>query len=407
MAAPPLAPPLGARLATLRRDLRTVLNDLRGRRPPPFDARRALPRHQYVLRPWSEEVVAPRVCAVVELRREARAGLTIVLAPRDGAGFAFHAGQFLTLLVPLGAEVARRAYSICDAAPPPGAAAAQVAVTVKRLPQGLVSSHLHATLAVGTELRVLGPAGSFGLVAEPARARHVVLFGGGSGITPLMAIARTVLAQEPRSHVDLVYGNRARDDVIFRAALDALVTAYPDRFRLRHVLEEPAPDLPHAPGRLDQAAAARALVDLPPPAGTEPTEHFLCGPGPMRAAVRAALAAAGVPAARIHEERFTSPARRTAAARPRLPQPVSVRIGGRPREAYVRPGQTILEAGLAAGIPLKYSCTLGGCGACKLKVVAGAVACDEPNCLSAPEREAGWVLACVGHPLDSTTLEAP
>jgi ferredoxin len=128
----------------------------------------------------------------------------------------------------------------------------------------------------------------------------------------------------------------------------------------------------------------------------------------MAAGVRAALLAAGVPAERLHEERFSSPAQRARpGALPRLPQPVSVRVGGQAHEAYVRPGETILEAGLAAGLPLKYSCTLGGCGACKLKLVAGAVACDEPNCLSAAERAAGWVLACVGHPLDSTTLEAP
>jgi ferredoxin len=138
--------------------------------------------------------------------------------------------------------------------------------------------------------------------------------------------------------------------------------------------------------------------------GREGPEFFLCGPGPMMAAAREALLARGVDPSRVHEERFSSPAR-PAGAPASAPQPVQIRFRGGSKAVTQRPGQTLLEAGLEAGAPMPFSCAMGGCGACKVRVVAGEVVSEEPNCLTAAERAGGMALACVARAATAATVE--
>jgi ferredoxin-NADP reductase len=335
---------------------------------------------------------------VARLVRETVDAVTVALEDPRGEPVHFAAGQFFTLHVPMGdGTVEKRAYSASSSP----LDAARVSVTVKRVAGGRVSTHIVESLREGTVLDVLGPSGSF--TPRPATGpRRLVLVGGGSGITPLASIARTILSTEPDTRVVLVYGNREREDVIFHDALEGLARLRANRFTLRHVLERPPAGWTGGVGLLDGAALARELDGLG--VGDElPTEYFLCGPDPMMHAARALLAGRGVPHASIHEERFVSA--HATRATPSSAHTVVVRSRAGARRLVVEPGRTVLEAAFDARVDMPFSCTVGGCGACRVRLVEGDLAMDEPNCLTPEEQAEGYVLACVSRPAGPCVLE--
>ncbi len=387
--------PLAERYAVLARDLRTVTRELRGDRMPSVVARPA--------RPAVHESTAPahRTLVVASLAHETDDALAITLADPSGKPITFAPGQFLTLHLSIEGRSLRRAYSI-SSTPSDGPHAT---IVVKKIENGLVSNHLHGTLRVGDRIETSGPSGSF--VVPTARApRHLVLFAGGSGITPVMSILRTALTSERGARITLVFGNRRESDVIFQGALDRLAS---DRFRVLHVLEEPC-ERPHRLGRPD-AATIRALVSelaldarLP---GEDAPLFFVCGPAAMMASVRQALSETGIDAARIREERFLSPADPSARRYPTGDQTITIRRRGVLQTFVQRDGETILEAATRTGAEMPSSCQLGGCGACRCTAVSGEVDVDEPSCLTDAERAQGLVLTCVGRARSPVTLEVP
>jgi len=401
-------------LPQLRRDLGMLWMELRGGTPAPF-----IPRHAVGLMAASAND-APRATGIVtrklrvaRVQRETAAAVTLFLEDPSGAALTWEPGQFFTLLVPLETgETLRRAYSACL---PPGQGPLPHAapVTIKRVAGGRVSNLLNDHVREGDHLEVLGPSGSFTLSAAAA-GRELVLIGGGSGITPLAAILRAALADQAGPHVTLLYGNRGEADVIFRAELDGLAARYPERFTLRHVLSEPPAAWSGGSGLLDQATTTRELAALSGASGT--AEYFVCGPTPMMDAVRAALLARGVPTERLHEEKFGTPgagsegvsaddpALRAALA---VPQAVVVKRRGSARTITAAPGQTLLEAGLAAGLPMPYSCAMGGCGKCKVQLQDGTTFSEEAGCLTRAERGQGYVLACISRASSPCTVEVP
>jgi ring-1,2-phenylacetyl-CoA epoxidase subunit PaaE len=256
---------------------------------------------------------------------------------------------------------------------------------------------------VGDVLDILGPSGTFAVDPAPSLPRELVLLAGGSGITPIASIARAVLAHEPESRVVLLYGNRGVGDIIFAEALEQLCIEHGERFRLRHVLQNPPHGWSGGRGLLDEGTVRRELERLAPAAGAH---YFVCGPEPMLHGARRALDALGIETGRIHEERFSPPrsaASRKAAKRklPMLVQQAGQEVG----TAEVASGKTLLEAALDAGLPMRFSCAMGNCGECRVKLTSGEVALDEPNSLTAEERAQGYVLACVARPLSPTTIE--
>ncbi|MEO0324476.1 MAG: ferredoxin--NADP reductase [Myxococcota bacterium] len=377
------------RIAQARRDVAMVAAGLRGVRPPVTVPRRARRRASAL------EARPLRVEAVV---RETADAVTLRLSDLRGVPITFHPGQFLSLDVSVNGTRHRRAYSLS------GALGAPPQITVKRIAGGLVSGALVDGSRAGDVLQGFGPSGRFGFEPDPAAARALLLVAGGSGITPLISVAESVLAMEPGSRVTLLYGNRRAEDVIFRRRLGAMVARFQDRFRVAHVLEETGGDLACTPGRLDAERVRERLQAL----GLGPElEVYLCGPTGMMKAAREALEAEGF--ARIHEERFQRPeARSTIGAElPRRTLSVSFARGETCDTVAVAPGQTLLEAGRAAGLALPFSCAMGGCGACRVRLTEGQVVMEEPNCLSPEEREAGQVLACVARPLSPAALELP
>jgi ring-1,2-phenylacetyl-CoA epoxidase subunit PaaE len=388
---------IAEKLQQVRRDVGTVVGVLSGDRPSPTVARR--PRTTTV--PTAPTTVATRPLRITRVVRETPDAVSLFLEEADGKALSFVPGQFLTFEVKLEGQTLRRAYSLASAALPGHAPH----VTIKRVEGGRVSNHLVDHARVGDVLHALGPSGVFTVTPDPNVERHLLLVAGGSGITPIASIAESVLATEPRSKVTLVFGNRRLDDVIFRARLKTLQARYGERFVVDHVLQDPPAEWGGVRGVLDATTQRERFTAL----GVDLTraEIFVCGPTPMMDAAHEALSALDVDPSRIHEERFTSPEQRKPVALPKGPQPVLVTLGGTKREVVQREGQTLLEAGLASGLAMPFSCAMGGCAACKVRLVEGDVVQEEPNCLTASERAEGYVLACCSRATGPCAVEVP
>jgi ring-1,2-phenylacetyl-CoA epoxidase subunit PaaE len=373
-----------------------MLAGLRGQRPPAYLVRDG---SRYASATPGPTHLATRELELVEIIRETADAVSLVFADAGGQPLpSIRPGQFFTLLVEHEGEVLRRAYSVSSDC----RARDRFALTVKRVAGGRVSAWLNEVATPGLRLRALGPSGEFGCTPEPGRTspRKLVLIAGGSGITPMMALIRTLLPSEPGCEIALIYANRSADQAIFADALATLAAAHGQRLRIHPTVEIAAPGWTGAIGRGDSATLAR-LLDGEALADDPATEFLLCGPTAMMDQARVALGQRGVAAARIHAESFLAPhLAADASAQLRDSQPVTVVVGERELELVVEPGQTILEAGLAAGLDLPYSCAMGGCAACRVELVRGAVVMREPNCLAASERAAGYVLACVASPTE-------
>ena len=391
---------LAEKLRAVSRDVRMIRDRLiLGKNPSPVIERpqpapggvESLPRKApNMARPLKVERVV----------RETEDAVSIYVTEADGSPVEFKPGQFLSVDVDVGGERLRRAYSLASAC----LAGVPRHITVKRIHDGRVSNQLNDTIAEGAELHVLGPSGNFTVEPQPVNQRHLVMIAGGSGITPIMSILETVLRVEPDSRVTLIYGNRGWDDVIFRDRLQGLCDELGERLKVDHVLEHPPEWWTGDRGLLTRDVLGSRFDAL----GIRDDglqRYFICGPTPMMEAAHELLAARGVSASRIAEERFTSPEARGGARGSDKTERVVVSRAGQEQGVRVEPGQTLLEAGLAAGIDMPFSCAMGGCGACRCRLVDGDVQMEEPNCLSRSERDKGYVLACVGRPLGPATIE--
>ncbi len=396
----PIAPVrrrLRARVDVISRDLRMLKGSLLGKHPPPFRERHASANDVQV-------AAAPRVVRVASVIRESADCVSLVLQdPRGNEPFAFAAGQFFTVVVRIDGVPYRRAYSASSSA----SETDSVTISVKRVDGGLVSNFIHDHVVVGTELELLGPSGDFVVtVRESDTARTLLMIAGGSGITPIASILRTVLEADERTNFVLVYGSRSSGDIIFKGALDELVRAYRGRLRVVHVLGRADVTVTPHVGVLGEQELSTVL-DREGVAIKQIDRCYVCGPEPMMEAARACLGAGGLSFERITFERFLAPRPPAFDARSNEPHTIKLRRNGRSLDLIAMPGQTLLEAALAAGEPFPFSCTMGGCGACKVKKLAGHVAMAEPNCLTEAERGDDAVLACVACALSDVEVEVP
>ncbi|OWJ97884.1 3-ketosteroid-9-alpha-hydroxylase [Pseudomonas sp. A46] len=296
--------------------------------------------------------------------------------------FRYKPGQFLSFRVVVGGKRLTRCYSMssspdCDALPK---------VTIKRVEGGRVSNWFNEQVRVGDLLDVLPPAGHFHLLPGE---RDLVLFGGGSGITPVFSILKSAL-KTSRRRIKLVYANRDEASVIFRDELRALAKAHVDQLEVVHVLDS-------VQGFLSEGEV-RQLVR-----GHAGAEFYICGPGPFMDTVERALRGAGEDAARIHVERFASPpdpdevAAPVEAAQAEAAE-LAIALDGVDHRLDWRPGESLLQSMRRAGLDAPYSCEEGFCGACMCQVEEGEVVLLRNDILSPAELSDGWTLACQGRP---------
>jgi ring-1,2-phenylacetyl-CoA epoxidase subunit PaaE len=337
---------------------------------------------------------------VTRVDRETADAIAVTLQPPPHAAelFRFTPGQYLTLRRVEDGEELRRSYSIC-AALDEGA----LRVGIKRVAGGRFSSWAVDNLKPGDVIEAMPPEGRFGLMPDPAAPPRTILgIACGSGITPVLSIAASVLAREPNSRVVLLYGNRSGADIMFRTALEELKDRYLDRFAVVHVLSREKHELDSLHGRLDAARIQALLPGLVPPGAI--AEAFLCGPTGLAEAATEALTALGLSREHIHAEHFTPapgsaprPAP-TIAPDAKPAAEADITIDGVTRRVPLAEGETVLEAGLRAGLDLPWSCRGGMCCTCRAKVTEGAVAMDTNYSLQPWELEAGFVLTCQSRP---------
>jgi ferredoxin-NADP reductase len=316
-----------------------------------------------------------RITRVIDETPDAR---TYVL----DAPFGYRAGQFVTFRV----RGTLRSYSMSSCP----ATDAELMTTVKRVPGGLVSNWIIDNLAAGDVVEVTGPAGVFCLRESPA---PVVAFAGGSGITPVMSLAKSALTTTPR-RVRILAANRDAESVIFRAALAGLAERHPGRLEVRHHLD--------APGGFVTSGEVLDFVG-----GDIGADFYLCGPAPFMDLVERALLGNGASPQQVFTERFGTgdgPAAGTGAgpgtgAGAAAGGSITIILDGQRREVPRHAGETLFESARRAGLAPPFSCEAGNCATCIGHLVEGEVKMRANNALDDDEIDDGWVLTCQSEPV--------
>jgi len=361
--------------------------------PPPPTAPRT-PAPPSTQGSWAGEL---RVARIFQETADVK---TFRLAPITGEDlpFAFEPGQFLTVAATIDGKTVKRSYSIASSPCCRG----WCEITVKRAPGGAVSAHLHEQIAVGDRVSAAGPYGRFTFRGETP---SVVMIAGGVGITPMMSSIRYLTDQSWAGDIHLVYACASLDKVIFRDELDYLGHRHPNLHSVLVLSDEPSPSWTGARGRVSAELLARVVPDLPS------RRIHVCGPPPMMDAVKAALATLGVPAEAIRTELFLAPERPAAPAPAELPStpaaaPAACTFTRSGKKAPLTLEKTVLEAAEEVGVAIDYSCRQGFCGVCRTRLVSGQVTMTVEDGLSAPDKAAGYILACQAKSASDIAVEA-
>jgi len=321
--------------------------------------------------------------------------------------FNYKAGQYITIKVPVNGEENRRAYSI-SSSPHDNI----LTISVKKVDDGKVSNYINSELKVGDLIELMPPLGNFVVDCDINKQNNYVLIGGGSGITPLMSIIKTVLNQEPKSKLSLVYQNRDEETIIFKNELEKLQSNYPERLSIIHFLSKPKTDYTLNIGRIDSIKLLNLIKEI---TGDNlfRTEFYICGPQGLMNESELALKNLLIASHKIHKESFTSSVAGLKEDRNDIvmenseelkDRKVKIILYGDELEMIVSPDETILTAGQREGYDPPYSCQIGACSTCRAKLISGKVVMDERDSLTDEEIEEGYVLTCQAHPLTDDVI---
>ncbi|MGB0934345.1 MAG: 1,2-phenylacetyl-CoA epoxidase subunit PaaE [Lishizhenia sp.] len=336
---------------------------------------------------------------IAEVRSETEDTVSILFDVPEHlkSDYVFLPGQYLTLRATINGEDTRRSYSIC-AAPHED----ELRVAVKQVENGVFSSFANDTLKAGDKMDVMTPTGNFKLEAKAEHKKSYALFAAGSGITPILSIAKTILKEEPKSDISLFYGNKGFNTIIFREELEAIKNLNMNDFRLVHILSRENLGNQIQKGRIDKEKCLnlhKAFMN-----SVQVDEVFICGPESMIHAVKDAMEEVGVKKENIHFELFTSPGEnkiveKATANDPNVNSNVHIILDGEQIDiALDSQGDNILDAAQKAGADLPFACKGGVCCTCKAKILEGTAVMDVNYALEPDEVEAGYILTCQAHP---------
>jgi ring-1,2-phenylacetyl-CoA epoxidase subunit PaaE len=344
-----------------------------------------------------------RPLTVTDIHHTIRDAVVLTLEPENADDFAFIQGQYLTFKRDFDGIELRRNYSICT-----GLDDGTLKVGIKRVDGGAFSTFANTELNVGDTLHAMPPMGKFYTKIEPNKAKSYLGFAGGSGVTPVLSILKTVLTREPESTFTLIYANRAVGTIMFREELEDLKNTYMGRLTIIHVLET-GQDIDLFSGRVDQekcAALFKSWIDI-----ASVDTAFICGPEPMMLAIADALKSHGLNKDQIKFELFGAGqegrlAKQAISARAENAKGTnaSVTIEGATHSFVIPKDQSVLEAALANNLDAPFACKAGVCSTCIAKVSEGEYEMLSNHALEDYEVEAGYVLTCQCYALSDTLV---
>jgi ring-1,2-phenylacetyl-CoA epoxidase subunit PaaE len=308
--------------------------------------------------------------------------------------YTFKQGQYLTLKLTIKGEEVRRSYSICSSP-----LDHELRIAIKKVKEGKVSTYINDTCKPGDIIEVMVPMGNFFSEMNPNNQKHYVLFAGGSGITPMLSILKTVLQSEPNSRITLLYGNYNQEAIIFNNQITALASTYEQRFKVINLLEVPPSNHPALHTGLMTKEKALALIENYIGLNQQ-NEFFICGPTPMMDNAMAALKELKIAEEQIHIEYFTTPVsteeiKVTSATTGSI---ATIVLDGDEREIQLEDNETILEAAIRVGLDAPYACQGGSCCTCRALLENGKVDMAVNYALSASEVKQGFILTCQSRP---------
>ena len=361
-------------------------------------------------RPWSGEL---RIAKVIEETHDVRTFRFVPIAAGGKMPFEHRAGQYLNLALTIDGQRVNRSYTIASSA----ACSEYCEITVKKARAGGASSHLHEALREGALVKVTAPAGRFVFEGEDRGVTRVLMVAGGVGITPLMAMMRTLCDRRWKGRIDLVYSVKTKDDVVFAKELEELVAKRSTDLHVHLTLTREPPESPWTGAR--GAITRESLVLAAGGASLREVPIYLCGPDAMMDAMKSLFAELGAPPENVHFEAFVSP--------PSAPAPdasvaeesveeakespvrggaVTVQFAVSGLSTSVEEGATLLDAAEEMGVDIPFDCRAGICGQCKTKLVSGRVVMDVQDALTADDRSRRLVLACQARPVRDVVVDA-
>lgn len=341
---------------------------------------------------------------VKDIRRESADAVSVSFEIPTSLQIAyqFKQGQYITLKLNIGGEEIRRSYSICTSP----YTEKELRVAVKEVSGGKASTYINKTLKVGDVLEVMTPMGNFNSILSGNNRKKYVLLAGGSGITPMMSILKSILHIEKQSDVTLIYANRDENSVIFKSELERIAATYGDALRLIYVYDNttlPLPDLQIGLITRDRAAALLNYLCC-----GNADEYFICGPAPLMENIKAGLDKLKIADRKIHIEYFSSVIEAVAKEEGPVKNVKShvtvMQYGIETNFDLETEGSTILDAAIDAGVDAPFSCKGAVCCTCRAKVIEGKVKMDANFALTDAEVAQGFILTCQAHPITEKVI---
>ena len=343
--------------------------------------------------------------SVTDVKKTIRDAVVVTLKPEDPGEFEFIQGQYLTFRRSFDGEEIRRSYSICA-----GVDEGILQVSIKKVDGGAFSTWANEEIKAGDTLEAMPPMGSFHTSLDETADKHYLGFAGGSGITPVLSIMKTVLAREPLSQFTLVYANRAVNTIMFREEIEDLKNLYMGRLNVIHVLESDAQDIDLFAGRVDAEKCNllfKSWIHL-----DDIDAVFICGPEPMMLGIAGALKDHGLKDEQIKFELFASSqpgrAKRKAvsstAASKDNQTTARVTLDGESRTFKMPKDMALLDAAIANNVDAPYACKAGVCSTCRAKVLEGEVEMITNHALEDYEVDRGYVLTCQCLPISDNVV---
>ncbi len=344
---------------------------------------------------------------VIDIRKETTDCVSIAFEVPDHLknDYQYTQGQYVTLKLNIGGEEIRRSYSLCSSP----VSDTELRIAAKKVTTGKGSGYLNDTLKVGDLLEVMTPMGNFHTKLDASNSKNYILFAGGSGITPMLSIIKSVLKAEPQSSLLLLYGNLNEDAIIFKNELEQLSQNNPNRLNVIHILDKPVITIDVLHTGIMTTDKVKALIEKYVDV-SKPNEFFICGPTPMMKNTEDTLLTLNIPKQNIHLEYFTASLDAAKeniqpSGENRIVSQITVILDGNETSfELASDGQTILDAAMNADVDVPFSCKGAVCCTCRAKLVEGQVSMKANYALTEEEVEEGFILTCQSHPLTPTVI---